>query len=278
MAVRRGDVRLRPRTQDSIAVFAREDAAVLCNASPDIARQVAATPALQPRARRHTPISAIVLTNGDLDHVLGIFSLRESQPLSIYATETVQRGIVERNAISATLRRVASQAVWRELALDRDTPLLDPVGAPTGVIARAFAVPGQPPVHLAGVVAPSPQDNIGVSLRCGRTGAHVMYVPGAASIQPGLGDDADVLLFDGTFWSSDELARVGVGSARAEEMGHVPVGGTAGSLARLGASTARRKLFTHVNNTNPMLLVDSRERRAVRAAGWDVAEDGMELL
>ncbi|MGE5181131.1 MAG: pyrroloquinoline quinone biosynthesis protein PqqB [Acidobacteriota bacterium] len=278
VAVRRGDRRLRVRTQDSLAVFARDDAAVVCNASPDIAQQLAATPSLYPKKPRGTPIAAVILTNGDLDHVLGLFSLRESQPLAIYATEAVRRGLVDGNAMCATLERFAGQVAWRRLELDRDTAIADPAGQPTGIVACAFAVPGKLPVHLARTRSPSAEDNIGLSLRDARSGQHVVYAPGTAYPPPKLGDGADVLVFDGTFWSSDELIKLGLGTARAEDMAHVPVGGPEGSLRLLAAATAKKKVFTHINNSNPILPLGSHERRLVGDAGWIIAEDGMELL
>jgi pyrroloquinoline quinone biosynthesis protein B len=259
-ALRRGDRRLAARTQDSLAVFARDDAAVLCNASPDIARQIEAATVLRPRARRHTPIHAIVLTNGDLDHVLGVFSLREAPPLAIYATASVK---------TASLARFTGQAVWRDLALDRDVELFGPAGEPTDISVRAFALPGR---------TPGPEDNVGVRLTCGRTGKRIVYAPRASYATPEIGDDADVLLFDGTFWSNDELVRLGCGTATARDLGHLPIGGREGSLALLATCRARRKIYTHVNNTNPVLRYESREQIEVERAGWDVAEDGLEIL
>jgi pyrroloquinoline quinone biosynthesis protein B len=274
-AVRAREPGWRARTQDCLAVIASDDAAILCNASPDLARQLEATVALHPRAPRHTPISAIVLTNGDLDHVLGLLSLREAQPLAIYATETVRRSLVERNALFATLARFPGQSVWRPLELDRERELADPAGKAIGVAVRARAVPGKPPAHLRGA-HPSPEDNIALELRDVRTDRRVVYAPNAAAPVPGLGDGAELLLFDGTFWSDDELGRAEVGAARAAEMAHLPIGGADGSLARVRPS-CRHKLFTHINNTNPILAPSSPERLAVRAAGWDIADDGMEL-
>ena len=278
-AVRRGDRRFVARTQDSLAVFAREDSVVLCNVSPDVARQIEETPALHPRAPRHTPIAAVVITNGDLDHVLGLFSLREAQPLAIYATAAVQRTLVEHNAIAGTLARFTGHTVWRTLELERETELAGPRGEPTGIRLVPFAVPGKLPIHLARAAAPSPEDTIGLVLRGSRGGKSIVYVPGAATPPSrALLDEADVLLFDGTFWASDELVRLGLGSARAEDMAHLPIGGTRGALERLAGCRARRRIFTHINNTNPVLAIGSPERLEVERAGWEVAYDGMEIL
>ena len=276
-AVRRADRRYVPRTQDSLAVFAHDDAAVLCNVSPDIARQIEATPALRARAMRHTPIAAIVLTNGDLDHVLGLFSLREAQPLAIYATAAVQRQLVAKNAITSTLARFPGHAVWRELALDREVELAGPDGRPTGVAVRPFALAGKLPPHVRDVAA-SAEDNIGLRLRCARTGKTIVYAPGAAHAPASIADDADVLLFDGTFWSNDELIALGCSTATARDMAHLPIGGHEGSLALFASSRARRKIYTHLNNTNPVLAAGSPERITVERAGWELAEDGLEIL
>jgi pyrroloquinoline quinone biosynthesis protein B len=276
-AVRRADRRYIARTQDSLAVFARDDAAVLCNVSPDVAQQIEATPTLRARGKRHTPIAAIVLTSGDLDHVLGLFSLREAQPLAIYATAAVRRQLVDRNAICATLARFPGQAVWRDLELDRDIELAGPDGTPTGVVVRAFALAGQLPGHVRDVT-PSAEDNIGLRLRCPRSGKTIVYAPSAANASATIGDDADVLVFDGTYWSNDELITLGCGTATARELAHQPIDGVEGSLARFAGSATRRKIYTHVNNTNPVLAAGSAERLAVELAGWELAEDGLEIL
>jgi pyrroloquinoline quinone biosynthesis protein B len=269
--VRAGSARTEARTQDSIAVTADGEAIVLVNASPDILVQIQRTPALAPRAARHSPIVAIILTNGDLDHVLGLFSLRESYPLHLYATAAVWRGLGERNVLWRTLQRFDGQVTWHPLALDRATSL------PGGLSVTPFAVPGKLPVHLERDASPSAEDNIGLELQAG--GGRVVYCAAAGAIGPYVErfDGAACVLFDGTFWSSDELVRLGLSTARAESMAHLPIGGAEGSLARLGQVRAGRKIFTHINNTNPILLRDSEARARVEASGWEVAHDGMEI-
>ena len=271
--VRRGSARTKARTQDSLAVSVDGAQWLLVNASPDVLAQIAATPALHPRAPRHSPIAAIVLTNGDLDHVLGLFSLRESQPLVIFATEAVQRGLVERNALMRTLARFDGQVTWRALSLGVEVEALP------GLFVTATAASGKLPVHLTGIAEASPEDNVSLVFREASSGARAAYV-GATSAVGHLAEEiagVGALFFDGTFWSSDELVRLGLGKIRAEDMAHLPIGGHAGSLAALAGVDARRKIFTHVNNTNPILLDDSKERREVERAGWEVAYDGMEL-
>jgi pyrroloquinoline quinone biosynthesis protein B len=273
---RRGDPHIRARTQDSIAVQAGGCAGwVLVHASPDVLRQIEATPDLHPRGRRHTPIEAIVLANGDLDHVLGLFCLRESQPLSIHATSAVRAGIVERNVIARTLDRFPGHTVWRDLPLGVEAPLLGPAGEATGLCVTAFPVPGKVPVHLAGD-APSAEDNVGLRLRERPGGPELLLMTAVARV-PDEPIRAAVLLFDGTFWQDDELGCMGLGEATARDMAHVPIGGPEGSLARLAAADVPRRIYTHINNSNPILVEGSAERRAVLDAGWEIAEDGMEI-
>jgi pyrroloquinoline quinone biosynthesis protein B len=144
----------------------------------------------------------------------------------------------------------------------------------------AVAVPGKPPIHLEHRAPPAPEDNVGVRVRERATGRVLAYCSAAAAVTDEMRrtlDGADAMFFDGTFWSSDELPALGLGTKRAEDMAHLPVGGAAGSLARLAEVRAGRRVYVHINNTNPMLREDSAERAAVRAAGWDIAWDGMEM-
>jgi pyrroloquinoline quinone biosynthesis protein B len=270
---RRGGTNLQPRSEDSLAVSVEGDRWLLVNCSPSVQRQIEAFPPLHPRAPRHSPIAAIVLSNGDLDHCLGLFQLRESQPLTVYATARVWEGLVERNAIFRTLKRTADQITWRPLELNRAVPWEGGLGI------EARPIPGKLPLHLEGVIDPSPEDNVGLWLTNERDGRRVAYLSSVADASCLTESDLDVecLFFDGTFFTDDELERLGLGTRRAAEMAHLPIGGAAGSLARLKSASARRKIYTHINNTNPILRADSAERRAVERFGWEVAFDGMEL-
>ncbi len=265
-----------PRTQDSLAVSnGRADGWLLINASPDVLRQIEAFEGLWPRSRRGTPIAAIALTNGDMDHVAGLFSLRESQPLRILATAKVRSGLVAHNALMRTLARTPDQVRWGELALGEEWTLDD-----LGLGVTAVAAPGKLPVHLTGVVAASPEDNVALRIRdLGRPEVVVVVATAMGSLDHAseLLDGASAVFLDGTFWSADELVAQGLGSARAADMAHVPVGGDEGSLARLGRTRVARRVYTHVNNTNPILRVGSPERAEVERAGWEVAFDGMEI-
>lgn len=275
---RAGTVLATARTQDSVAISADREHWYLLNASPDILGQIQKTRALSPRAARHSPIAGIVLTNGDLDHTLGLFSLRESYPLSLYATGTVSRGLEGKNAMFRTLRRFPTQATWHALVIGEMQSLLLPDGGPSGLTITPFAAKGKRPVHLEGEGAPSAEDNVGIRITSS-TGKTLIYLTAAATVS-GLEAElssADVLLFDGSFWSSDELISQGLGVSYAEDMAHLPIGGDGGSLVALAGVATPRKIFTHINNTNPILRSDSKERALVESAGWEIAEDGMEF-
>jgi pyrroloquinoline quinone biosynthesis protein B len=276
--VRSGSSRTKRRTQDSTAVSADGEAWFVLNASPEILPQIEANPPLHPRGPRTSPIAGIVLTNGDLDHVLGLFSLRESYPLCIYATAPVRAGLVE-NVVYRTLERFPGQVTWRTLELGREVDLAGVDGAPSGLTLTPHPLPGKLPVHLEGRTVPSAEDNVGLWIRERSTGRLLVYATAAASVGPYAAEiaAADACLFDGTFWSSDELVRLGLSTKRAEDMAHLPIGGPEGSVARLAGRGAKRMIFAHVNNTNPILIEGSPERRHVEAAGWEVAEDGLEI-
>jgi pyrroloquinoline quinone biosynthesis protein B len=266
--VRSSDARVEPRTEDSLLV-STETGRLMINASPSVLRQIEATRALWPRARRDTPISAIVLTNGDLDHVLGLFSLRESQRLVVYATERVWRGL-QQNALMKTLARFEGHVTHERIALGdaREVPEL-------GATMTAFAAPGKPPIHLPG--EPHEEDNI--ALRIESRGARVSIATAVRDVRA-LADvlvDSMLTFLDGTFFSSDELVSQEVSRARAEDMAHHPLGGDGGSLAALAGARLGKKILTHVNNTNPILRSDSPERAYVERMGWEIARDGMEV-
>jgi pyrroloquinoline quinone biosynthesis protein B len=280
VGVRRGSIRALARTQESVALSADGDSWFLLNASPEIRQQIESFRGLHPRALRDTPIQGIVLTNGDLDHALGLLSLRESQPLALYSTKRVHRGFSEGNVLYRTLQRFEGQVRLHPLELgaaEQALRLLD--GSPSGLWLQAFAAPGKAALHLD-QSQPEPGDNIGVLIRDERTGKRLAYIPaaGASSAEVvAAASSADAVFFDGTFWSSDELIALGASTRRAEDMAHWPVGGPEGSLRFLGGLSATRRVLIHINNTNPMLREDSAERAHVHAAGVEVAFDGMEL-
>jgi len=268
-----------PRTQECVAFSAEGLDWFLLNASPEIRRQIEDFAPLHPRSPRHSPIQAILLTNGDLDHCLGLLSLRESHPLTVYATASVRRGFTEDNVLYRTLERFEGQVTWRELPLGREQAL--DCGRGSGALTvEAIAVPGKAPVHLERSRPSAPEDNVALRIRDTTSGRSLAYASAVGRLTPAVRAalaGADCVLFDGTFWSDDELIAGGLGTQHAEEMAHVPVGGPGGSLETLRDLPAARKVYIHVNNTNPLLREDSPERAMAEAAGWQVAWDGMEI-
>ena len=278
--VRSGDLRATARSQECVAVSADGDRWFLLNCSPEIRQQIESFPPLHPRGPRHSPIAAILLTNGDLDHCLGLLSLRESHPLVVYATDRLRRGFIDGNVLYRTLDRFPGQVTWRALELGREAELADVEGRSAGLLVEAVAVPGKLPVHLETGAAPDPADSVGFRIRERATGRVLAYLSGVGAVSDAVRravEGVDCVFFDGTFWSADELPGLGLGTKRAEDMAHLPIGGPDGSLARLNGVTARRRIFIHLNNTNPLLRDDSPERAHVEAAGWEVARDGMEV-
>lgn len=278
--VRTRSIRAVSRTQESVCLTANGADYLLINASPDIRSQIEQTAILHPRRIRDSPIAAIVLTNGDLDHCLGLLSLREWQPLAVYTTASVRHGLVEQNILFRTLERFSGQITWRELKLEAEEPLMSASGRRLGLSVRAVPAPGKAPLHLEGAVLPSEDQNIGLLVREDSNQAVLAYFPSVRRLTPLVRETiacADLLVFDGTFWSGDELIGYGISRRSAEDMAHIPMSGEQGSLALLADLTVSRRLFTHINNTNPILREDSPERGLVEAAGWDAAHDGMEL-
>jgi pyrroloquinoline quinone biosynthesis protein B len=265
-----GDPRVRARTQASLAVSADGHRWTLLNASPDLRAQIQTTPALQPKGLRDTPIEAVVLTGGEIDQTAGLLSLRERSPFMLMAT-------------AATLAAVAGNPMFSALAPDVVSRRAITPGekfALGGLQAEFFMVPGKLPLYLEGenpATAEESAANVGVEISDGNK--RLAYVPGAAEMTPSLRhrlSRADAILFDGTLFSDDEMIRTGTGTKAGRRMGHMPIDGEGGSLLALEGLSAR-KIFVHINNTNPILVDGSPERRRVESAGWEVAFDGMEI-
>lgn len=262
--------RLPAMTQSSVAVSRDGREWVLLNASPDVRVQLAAAAALHPVGLRQSPLRAVVLTNGDIDHVAGLLSLREKSAFTIHATGATL-DILRDNAVF----RVLDPALVTEAAIGLEAPFR-PV---PGLAVTAFAVPGKVALFLEGDrpnLAAVGEQTVGLRIRDG--GASFFYVPGCAEIPDWLVarlQEADLLFFDGTVWDDDDMLRTGTGSKTGARMGHVAMSGLDGSLARLAGLRARR-VFTHINNTNPALM-PGPERASVHAAGWTLAHDGMEI-
>ncbi|MCO6416422.1 pyrroloquinoline quinone biosynthesis protein PqqB [Siccirubricoccus sp. KC 17139] len=280
---RLGDPAARPRTQASVAVSADGERWVLLNASPDLRAQIEATPALHPRpgpgVLRHSPIAAVALTGAEIDTVTGLLTLRERHAFSLYAAAPVLQVLAE-NPIFGALDRALVKRLT--LPLGRAEALVGSGGEPLGLMLEAFIVPGKVPLFQerdgADPGRAEAGETVGLALSAG--GATLFFIPGCRAMTPALAarlEGADCVLFDGTLWRDDEMIRTGAGQKTGRRMGHMSIDGPEGVLAAFARLGVRRRILIHLNNTNPVLLADSEERAAVEAAGWEVAEDGMEI-
>src|SRR5262245_17786721 len=268
-----GDARVRARTQASVAVSGDGDSWVLIHAAPDLPQQLRQSQALHPKAApRSSPIKAVLLTGGEIDQVAGLLSLREREPFTLCAT-------------AATLAALADNPMFGVLAADVVTRRAvvpgEQVPLPGGLLAQLFTVPGKLPLYLEGEnpdTASETAANVGVEIAA--NGARVVYVPGAAAVTAAMAERmarADVMFFDGTLYRDDEMIGSGTGTKSGRRMGHMPIDGQDGSLAALGSLAARR-IYVHINNTNPILVEGSPERVEVERRRWEIAEDGMEIV
>ncbi len=282
--LRRGTLQGKARSQTQVAISPDGDCWYLLDASPDLRTQVGVTPELQPRAApRHTPIGAIILTGADVDHVLGLLHLREFQPLRIYATASVQRILTEDNSIMSALQQLPQQAVWTQIRPGESFEL-EPLGSrPAGLRCEPVTMPGSYPAYVNGdrrAKCAADEAVLALMIEPVAGGKRLLYMPQLARLDKSWlpwFEACDLLLLDGTFWTEDELTRTLGGGKTASQMGHVPISGPHGSLMQLSSVKHPRKVFIHVNNTNPVLDEDSPEYRQVAAAGWEVAEDGWEF-
>jgi len=271
---RAGDPAAIPRSQAGLAVSSDGRRWLLLNASPDLRAQIGQSRFLHPReGLRSSPIAGVVLTGGEVDNVAGLLTLRERQALTIYATAAVH-AVLDSNPIFEALDR---QVVTRHLVA-----LETPVRTDLQLTFTLFAVPGKVPLYLEDpAAAPAVETGemaVGISVTDGRHTLH--YIPGCAAMTPALADrlrNAELVYFDGTLWSDEEMIRAGIGQKSGLRMGHMSVSGPEGTVAAFRELGVRRKVLIHLNNSNPVLLDDSAERAAVTAAGWEVAYDGMEI-
>jgi pyrroloquinoline quinone biosynthesis protein B len=270
----RGGLPVSARTQAGLAVSADDQHWFLLGASPDVAGQIEATRALWPRPPRRSPIVGVVLHTAELDATLGLFSLREGQPLSVHATPAVREAVRDRNVMARALDR----AVWRDLEPGTPVPLVDAEGTPSGLEVIAVPTPRPLPRHLQGVVDDDPGMNVGLVIRDRSTS--LAYFPRVGGPSPAIERalrEADVVLWDGTVWSADELHGAGA-AADVSDQDHWPLGGPTGSLGLLASVPSRRRLLVHVNNTNPILRAGSAAHSAALSAGIRVACDGEQIL
>jgi pyrroloquinoline quinone biosynthesis protein B len=277
-ALRHNHPHIQSRTQSQLAVTADEDAWFLINASPDLRAQLNDNPEVHPdpaKGLRNTPVAGVILTSADLDHVLGLLLMREFTPVRIYATRPVL-SILQKNSFFQMLDRLPGQSRWT---------VIEPgvsFDAGSGLTCTPIALSNSLPAYV-GEEERASLDPAGATIGLileDASGARVAYLPALPSVSPSLRQlltTCSTILVDGTFWSDDELQIIQPGTPLAHSMGHLPISGSDGSLASLRDLDGTRKIYTHINNTNPILQEQSSERNAVQDAGWEVAWDGLEI-
>lgn len=280
--VRDGTLRALPRTQSSIAIAQSGDdsAWALVNASPDITAQLQANPIFQPRrARRDTALIAIVLVDGQIDHTTGLYMLREAQrPWPLWCTDSAYADLTRGNPVLHVLAHYCGVERHR-IGIDGDDFRID--GLPS-IHWRALPVASKPAPYSPNRESPVRGDNVALLITDATSGRSLLYAPGLGAIDEHVWDamrSASCVLVDGTFWTDDEMIRLGFSRKRARDIGHLPQSGPGGMLEwfeRLPSAT--RKVLIHVNNTNPILDEDSAERAELTRRGIEVAYDGMELV
>jgi pyrroloquinoline quinone biosynthesis protein B len=263
------DARALWRTQSSLAVTLDGECWVVLNASPDLGSQIRATQALWPRQERHSPIGTVILSSAEIDHVAGLLSVRERQPFDLIALAPVLAALETNPMLAVVHARRVTATVLESIALTG------------GLTAELFPVPGKAPLYLEG---DDPQLNSEegetAGIRISGHGRSIVYIPGCAALSDGVrvrAEGADAVFFDGTLFTDDEMIRTGVGEKTGKRMGHLPMTGPGGSLPWLAGLPATRKIYIHINNTNPALIEGSPERLAIEATGVEVAHDGMEV-
>jgi pyrroloquinoline quinone biosynthesis protein B len=268
-----GDSQVKPRTQAGLALSVDEENWLLLNASIDLRQQILATPALHPKGNgRHSPIGAIVLTNAEVDSSAGLLALRERQPLAIFGTRATLDAIGANRMFDVVDRDVAPR---RAIRLGESFEPLP------GIKLELFAVPGKVPLWLEeGNVSTADIGEGTVCVAVEAAGRRLVYASACAHVTEDLHAriaDADVLFFDGTLFADDEMIANGLGDKTGRRMGHMPVSGPGGTLESLALHRHVRRILIHINNSNPILIKGSPEEAKVKAAGWEIAFDGMEV-
>lgn len=283
-SVRSGKPGFKARTQSSLAVSTNGRDWVLLNASPDLRQQINSSPELGAVASgdmRNSPIKAAVLTNADVDHIVGLINLREVQPLVVYGSNRVLATLAA-NSIFNVLN--AEKVARRVLPLGETTSIAAPEGE-LGLQIEAFAVPGKVALYLedaskGAALGTQEGDTIGLDIRDTQSGKRFLYIPGCAEVDGPLAArlrDAPLVFFDGTLFTDDEMLRAGLMPKTGKRMGHISISGDDGSIAALSQLNVGRKIYVHINNSNPVLDENSAARKAAEQAGWEIGFDGMEV-
>lgn len=262
------------RTQVQLAWSSSPGEWTLLNASPDLRYQVEAEQSLWPQGGRNSPIRHVVLTGAEVDQTLGLLLLREFHSFQVYSTAAVRRILTEGNNLFGVLARFPGQVAWNDIPMNQPFQVgnarlegLPLSGTYPGFVSRAMVETLRPEEAVIGLLISS--------------GAETMaFLPQVGCVSDALLDrlqDCSAVLFDGTFWSEEEPSRIPGLGRLARQMGHLPISAAGGSLERLASLRRPRKIYIHINNTNPILDEDSLEHRQVRDAGWEVARDGMQI-
>ncbi|MCH2038250.1 MAG: pyrroloquinoline quinone biosynthesis protein PqqB [Rickettsiales bacterium] len=268
------DNALLPQTQSSIAVSADDSHWTIINASPDIRQQLAVTPALHPKELRHSPISSVIVTNGDIDHIAGLLTLREKQPFSVMATSEIHKLLADNSVFNV----LSNDNVKRN-----SIRLNEPFTPSPDLKATLFSVPGKVPLFMEEKDAPIDTEMMGeqtVGVLLEANGKQAYYIPGCAALPDNLKgriSQSDLLLFDGTVFNDNEMQDSGAGHKTGRRMGHMPIAGNDGSMNALKDIEIGSKVFVHINNTNPIWQPNAPERKQVEQEGWVVGYDGMEI-
>ena len=282
-AVRSRTIGTSPRTQSSIVVTANNDEWFLFNASPDLGSQILNNSQMHPKkGLRHSPISGVVLTNGDVDHVAGLLTLRERQNLSVYAHARVH-SVLKENSIFNVLN--SDYVDRREMKMNVEFELKNKEGKGSGIFVEAFEVPGKIALWLEDEskgenFGTQEGDTIGLKISSASNEKSFYYIPACAKMTSELSEklkDSELVLFDGTLWKNDEMASSKVGEKTGQRMGHMNNSGPDGSIEAFKDLNVKKKIFIHINTTNPILLSDSNERKIVEENNWEVSYDGMEI-
>jgi len=272
------------RTQASVAFSGDGEHWFLINASPDLRQQLNATPQLHPKAGalRHTPVAGVILTNSEVDAVAGLLSMREGSPFTIYAHEKVL-AILASNSIFNVLNE--TNVKRQPIGIGEPFEPRFPDGTRSGLEVLPFAVPGKSAWYLEGKAHPGGDsgdgDTLGLKITDKATGKYFYFIAACAEVTDALKaeiDGASLVFFDGTVWQDDEMIKAGLGHKTGKSMGHVAMSGHDGAIARLADLTLDRKMFLHINNSNPALLPDSPQRKIAEEAGWQIPADGTEIV
>lgn len=272
------------RTQSSLAVSVDNENWFLLNASPDIRQQIQANPCLHPKqGKRHSPIVGAILTNADVDHIGGLLTLRESHPLALYATRRVM-SVISQNSLFNILN--PEFVARRDLPVHQTTELKFKDGTASGLQVELFPVPGKVALYLEDESAGDnfgsvPEDTVGLCISSKASGKCFYYLPGCAAMPADLCErvrGSDLVFFDGTTWVDEEMIASGCGVKTGQRMGHMCMDGPEGSMRAFEGLDVKRKIFIHINNTNPALIENSPERARANDAGWEIGYDTMEVI